>query len=136
MWGEYLRSTICKAVLPALVLSSALYAQSSTAAKTLVTESINGSNIVRLAGNMRPEATPANDKGPLADSHVLQHMFMLLNRPADRETAIETYADSLSDPTSPNYHRWLTAKQVEINSAPIRPMWPQSRTGWNHKASP
>jgi subtilase family serine protease len=75
----------------------------------LVTGPINAARLVTLAGNTRPEATPANDRGALPAKFRLDHMFLLLRRPAASETALEKYLHDLTDPHSPNFHHWLTA---------------------------
>jgi hypothetical protein len=67
--------------------------------------------LVTLSGNTRPEATAINDRGPVADDFRLEHMMLLLRRSAPQEQALEQYIEQLTDPHSPNYHRWLTAQE-------------------------
>ena len=81
-------------------------------ARTLITQQIDENNLVTLAGNTRPEArAAANDRGPVADSFPLEHLWLQLRRSPEREQALERYIDQLSDRHSPNYHHWLTSKQ-------------------------
>ncbi len=81
-------------------------------ARTLITHQIDENNLVTLAGNTRPEArVAADDRGPLADSFPMEHLWLQLRRPPEREQALDRYIDQLSDRQSPNYHHWLTAKQ-------------------------
>jgi uncharacterized repeat protein (TIGR01451 family) len=82
------------------------------AARVLVTAPIDEGRLVRLAGNTRPEATPANDRGRVPDSMPLPHMLLQLKRPTEREQALGYYIEQLHDRRSPLYHRWLTAVQV------------------------
>jgi subtilase family serine protease len=79
--------------------------------RVLITETINESKLVTLAGNTRPEATAADDRGPVADSFPMEHLWLQLRRSPEQEQALEKYLDELEDPKSPNYHRWLSAKQ-------------------------
>ena len=79
--------------------------------RALITETISETELVTLAGNTRPEATAANDRGPLADSFPMEHLWLQLRRSPEREQALERYIDQFSDRKSPNYHHWLTAKQ-------------------------
>ena len=78
-------------------------------APVLITQPIDESNLVTLAGNMRPEANAANDRGAVPDSMEIAHMLLQLQRSPQQEQALETLIDQLHDPTSPNYHHWLTA---------------------------
>ncbi len=64
-----------------------------------------------LAGNTRPEATPQNDRGAVAADFPMQHMILQLARSAAEEQALKQYIDSLHDPASPNYHRWMTSSE-------------------------
>src|SRR5580658_3635211 len=88
-----------------LALGFAAYAQ----APVLITQPIDESSLVTLVGNLRPEANAANDRGPVPDSMEIAHMMLQLQRSPQQEQALETLIDQLHDPTSPNYHHWLTA---------------------------
>ena len=107
-----MRNNALSAFLSLVLLTLGLFAQSHSPSRTLITEAIDESTTITLAGNTRPEATVANDRGPVADSRQFQHMQLMLKRPAEREAAMEKYVADLSDSTSPNYHHWLTAVQV------------------------
>src|SRR5438067_10745361 len=67
---------------------------------------------VTLAGNTRPEANAANDRGLVPDSMPLTHLQLLLRRPADKDSALESTIDALHDRTSPLFHKWLTAREL------------------------
>ncbi len=86
-------------------------AQMAQAQERLVTSPIDEQTNVSLAGNTRPEAVFQNDRGRAADDLVLEHMQLLLNRPASREAALDALLDQMSDRTSAHYHQWLTAAQ-------------------------
>ncbi|MBN8886009.1 MAG: S8/S53 family peptidase [Rudaea sp.] len=66
---------------------------------------------VTLAGNVRPEATAANDLGAVADTMPLDHMQLLLRRSPEQERALASAIDALHDPASPTFHHWLSAEQ-------------------------
>ena len=87
-------------------------------ARRLVVEAINDSQTVELAGNTRPEANAQNDRGPVADSLALDHMQLLLKRPAETEAALVHFIDLLHNPASPYFHRWLTAEQFGAAFSP------------------
>jgi subtilase family serine protease len=88
------------------------------ASELLVTHAINEHNTLRLSGNTRPEANAANDRGPVADTFRLEHMQLLLNRPADAEAALERLIAAQGDPGSPQFHQWLTPAQYAENFGP------------------
>jgi subtilase family serine protease len=77
-----------------------------------------GQQTVALSGNTRPEAIFRNDRGRVADDFPLEHLEMLLNRPPAKEVALKQYIDRLSDPASPDYHRWLSAEQIGAGYGP------------------
>lgn len=76
-----------------------------------ITAQIDNGNLVTLAGNVRPEATAANDLGAVADTMPLMHMQLLLQRSPEQERALAEAIDALHDPKSPSFHRWLSAEQ-------------------------
>jgi hypothetical protein len=84
----------------------------------LITQPIDARRFVRLSGNTRPEANARNDRGRAADTLSLEHMQLLLRRPAERELALQRLIQSLQDRTSPNYHHWLTAAQLARDYGP------------------
>ncbi len=84
----------------------------------LVTATIDGRQTVPLPGNLRPEATAANDRGAVADDQPLDHMQLLLNRPATTAAALDGFIAGLNDPRSPDYHAWLTAAQFGTRFGP------------------
>ncbi len=78
----------------------------------LISGPINENQLVVLRGNVRPEATRINDRGPVPDEVRLNQLFLLLRRPAAEEQALDQFINQLTDPKSPNYHHWLTAQQL------------------------
>ena len=82
-----------------------------SAARVLITRSIDQSRLYTLAGNTRGEANAQNDQGKVADSFALDHMLLQLKRSPDREHALTEFIDQQHDSASPNFHHWLTADQ-------------------------
>jgi len=76
-----------------------------------IVQGIDENRLVTLQGNTRPEATAANDRGAVADDFPLAHLQLQLKRSPDSEAALTLYIAELSDPQSPNYHKWLTPEQ-------------------------
>ena len=78
----------------------------------LIAGSVDESKLVTLAGNTRPEAMMKQfDRGPVADSYPMEHMMLQLKRSAEQERELEALIDQLHDSSSPNFHRWLAAKE-------------------------
>src|SRR5271154_4627202 len=80
--------------------------------RALITEPVSDHALVKLAGNTRPEATAANDRGAVAADFPMDHMLLQLRRAPEQEQALDQYIEELEQPKSPNYHHWLTAKEV------------------------
>jgi subtilase family serine protease len=117
--------------LALLGIAVGLGAASSAAAATprLVTEAINDSVTVTLFGNTRPEAKLRNDRGMLPDDFRLEHMQLLLKRPAETDAALDHLIDELHDRASPHFHQWLTAAQFGDSYGPAAEDV-ASVTGW------
>ena len=73
---------------------------------------VDESKLVTLRGNVRPEVTAANDRGSVEDSTSFHDLQLVLHRNPDAEADAELYFQQLSDPSSPNYHKWLTNTQI------------------------
>jgi hypothetical protein len=105
-----------------LVLRPSAYAQTPPAAAALaqpmITAAVNDADRAPLAGNMRQEATAANDRGRVDDAMPLQHMQLQLRRPAAREEAVKALIEQLHDLKSPNFHHWLTAAEFGAQFSP------------------
>jgi hypothetical protein len=77
--------------------------------RSLITERIDDSQRVTLRGNTRPEAIARNDRGRVWGAFRLEHMLLQLKRPPETEKSLDQYIEALTDKTSPNYHKWLSA---------------------------
>ena len=100
-------------LLPALALHSQSQSQSQSQSSrpALITQAVNESELVTLSGNRHPLATAAADRGPVPASMPADRMLLVLQRSPDQERALDMLVESLHDPNSPNYHRWLTPAQ-------------------------
>ncbi|MGA2410217.1 MAG: protease pro-enzyme activation domain-containing protein, partial [Candidatus Binataceae bacterium] len=115
MAGQRLPSFYVLLVLAALIACGTVMiapASGGPAQDTvLITQKIDESNLVTLAGNTRPEANAQNDRGPVASDFPLNHLWLQLRRPPGKERALSQRLNELTDPKSPNYHHWLTARE-------------------------
>src|SRR5208337_5527098 len=99
------------AVLASLLLLVGPMAQAQNGRPVLITQNVDDSKLVTLAGNTRPEANKQNDRGSVADGLSMEHMLLQLKRSPEQEQALQKYLDELQEKSSPNFHHWLTAKQ-------------------------
>jgi subtilase family serine protease len=99
------------AVLASLFLLVTPMAQAQNARPVLITQNVDESKSVTLAGNTRPEAKKQNDRGLVADSLSMEHMLLQLKRSPEQERELRQLIDELQDSSSPNFHHWLTAKE-------------------------
>ena len=97
----------CTLVYPQLVAAA-----TGGRARSLIRGEIDESKMATLAPNVRPEARPENDRGVVADNLSLEHMVLLLERPAEREAALDAYMKAAQTKGNPNFHRWLTADEI------------------------
>ena len=102
----------------ALGCAAPVFAQAESLQRRLITQSIDEHSLVTLAGNTRPEMTPANDRGPVSDDLQLNHMYLLMNRTPEQEEAAEALVNQLHDANSPMYHKWLTSEEVAERFGP------------------
>lgn len=85
-------------------------AQSGGPVRPLISEPINEAKLVTLEGNTRSAANAANDRGRVVDNFPLEHVLLQLQRSPEQEQALEKYLAELTDRSSANYHKWLTAE--------------------------
>ncbi len=83
----------------ALLLAGALTARAQSARTT-------------LAGTTRAELPGAQDLGPLPDNMLLEHVLLLMRRSPAAEAAAASYADSLHDQSSAEFHHWLSPAEA------------------------
>ena len=83
----------------------------ASSAPDQITDPINDNDVIATPGNTRPEATAANDRGRVPDDFSLDHLILLLRRSPQRERQLQKLLGELEDPSSPNYHHWLTADE-------------------------
>ncbi len=107
-------------VVPVLFLISIAsgHAQNAAQKRSLITQSVNEKNLVTLPGSTRLEVQTAKDLGPVFDDLQLEHIYLLMNRPSDRQQGIDDLMNQLHDENSPLYHKWLTTSQIAERFGP------------------
>ncbi|MFI5109096.1 MAG: discoidin domain-containing protein, partial [Terriglobales bacterium] len=125
-WGFF---SVAVAILFASALVAPAHAQAGRPARRLITEQVDESQLITLAGNWRPEASAENDLGPAADSMPMEHMLLQLRRTPEQEQALAELIEQLHNPDSPNFHQWLTAQEFGERFGPA-PEDLQTITAW------
>ena len=111
-------------------------ASNAQAKRLLVTQKIDNSKLTTLVGNTRPEANTLNDRGPVSADLQMDHMLLLLKRPAELDAAATQFVDDLHNPKSANFHKWISAAQFGQMFGPASTDI-AAVTGWlDRKASP
>ncbi len=115
-WGFF-------SVAVAILFASALVAPAQAQVRPirrLITEQVDESRVITLAGNWRPEASAENDLGPVADTTPMEHMLLQLRRTPEQEQALAELIEQLHNPDSPNFHQWLTAQEFGEQFGPAQ----------------
>jgi len=91
-----------------LILSGLSQAQS---VQSRLVQPVNDAMRVTLRGNVHPLAQARYDQGAVPDSFAASRMFILLQRSAEREEALQQFLAGAHTQGGPMYHKWLTPEQ-------------------------
>ena len=100
-----IRRVIATAPLPFLLMAT-LYAQQDR-----ISARIDDTNRVTLHGNVNPLAQPRFDQGAVPPSLNLRGMMLVLKPSDAQQAALDQFLAEQQNPSSPNYHKWLTPQQ-------------------------
>src|SRR6202007_59087 len=103
-----------------LMCGVAVYAQSSASSHSLITQKIDETALVTLAGNTRPEVHFARDMGPVSDSVQLAHMYLQMKLSPSQEADVAALVNRLHDPSAAEYHKWLSLAEIETRFGPAQ----------------
>ncbi len=111
------RVSLSAKILRKLAISTALFMfsmSSSSLAQTgdLVNAPVDPAIRVVLRGQHAPWALPQDIRGVVPGDTVLEHLTVVLKRSPEQQRAFERFLEQLQDPSSRNYHRFLTPVQV------------------------
>ncbi len=81
-------------------------------APSLISTPIDISRVQALPNHHPQWANAANDAGPLSADQPVEGLTLVLARPASQEAAFQQFLADQQNPTSANYHRWLTAAEI------------------------
>jgi len=77
----------------------------------MIAGSIDEAKVVTLHGSVHPLAQAHYDVGAVPDSFAADRMLLLLNRPAERQTALQQFMKDVHTRGMASYHQWLTPQQ-------------------------
>ncbi len=72
---------------------------------------IDKSQTVVLTGHVNPAGRRGSDRGRVAPSFPLPHVTLHLKSSAAQQTSLQQLVAEQQDPSSANYHKWLTPEQ-------------------------
>lgn len=96
------------AFITLLAMGAAAPLRSQTVREPSIRQRVDETRLVTLAGNTRPEANAANDRGMVSDGLPMEHMLLQLKRSPVQEQAVEQAIADLHNHASPNFHKWMT----------------------------
>ena len=82
-----------------------------TSVPSLITGTIDETNLVTLVGNTRPEANARNDRGRLPNGYQMDHVMLLLQHSPQQERELQDFIAQLHDKHSANFHKWIDATE-------------------------
>ena len=91
------------------VMASPIVAQKP--AVPMVSQAIDETQVVRLHGSAHPLAQPRYDRGAVPDAFPAERVLLLLNRPGERESALQEFLGEVHRRESTSYHQWLTPQE-------------------------
>src|SRR5216684_1806333 len=101
--------SIMRSVIAALLLT--LTASILLAQRNRINGNVDNNRRVALRGHLHPRAQIQDDQGPVAPSMPLPYVSLVLKRSAGQEAELNQLLAEQQDPSSPNYHHWLTPEE-------------------------
>ena len=84
----------------------------ATEAPRIDTAKISNGQMTALKGTVPLRTLKSTDSGPMNTTAAIPSMTLLLKRSDAQQKRFDDYVSSLSNPSSPNFHKWLTAAQI------------------------
>ncbi len=72
---------------------------------------INENTLAALRGNVSPKARPEFDHGRAPESLALERVTLVFKPAQAQQASLDRLLQQQQDPSSPNYHKWLTPQQ-------------------------
>jgi subtilase family serine protease len=102
------------AIATLIPLSSSSLAQTasrgSRTTPPVISQKIDGEQLVTLHGNVRADLAPSRDLGPVEDALPLR-LYIVLQRSPAQQAQLDYLLARQQQPTAAEYHQWLTPQQ-------------------------
>ena len=96
----------------AIIATVAILAPLNAAAQNArISQPADDARRVTLAGHVDARARPQNDQGPADPTMAMSFMTLTLQPSPQQQAALDRLLADQQNPSSPEYHRWLTPEQ-------------------------
>jgi hypothetical protein len=104
-----LLSAVTISLLPLTqIQAQSVSASVSVPAQSRILSRVDDSELTAVPGSTYPAVRSAIDNGRLESSMVMGDLILVLKRSDSQQSALESFNALQYDPTSPEYHHWLT----------------------------
>lgn len=76
-----------------------------------IRQAIDNTSLAVVKGNVSPWAKARYDQGAVDESFRLNHITLVFRLSSSQQSDLDNYLLQLQNPSSPNYHKWLTPEQ-------------------------
>jgi subtilase family serine protease len=97
--------------LAATVLFAVIVSLPSFAQHNRILGTIDDSQPVMLKGNLHPSSQLQNDKGTVESNYKLSNITLTFKASAKQQADLKQLQADQQNPSSPNYHKWLTPQE-------------------------
>lgn len=94
-----------------LTLSVSLNAFSERKAFDRITQTIDDRETRQIRGNVHPQLQQAQDQGRMDGGRRMEGVSLVFKRTATQDAEVEKLLAEQQNPSSPNFHKWLTPEQ-------------------------
>jgi hypothetical protein len=99
------------ALFAAICALVVLVSRQADSQQSQIREAINPAKLVVLKGNVHPWAQARFDRGPAPANLPMDRMMLVLKSTPEQGAQLEELLREQQDPTSANYHKWLTPEE-------------------------
>ena len=98
--------------------ASPVRAEFRTPARPLIVQPVDRTRLVMVQGAIAGDLSQAQDLGARDPSLTMEHVQLILRRPAERQAAFDAQVEALHQRGGPSYHRWLTPEVIGAEFGP------------------
>jgi subtilase family serine protease len=98
-------------LIAVLLVHASVMLRAQTGHKSRISESIDGSRLISLPGSVHSSARAEFDQGRVNGNTMLRGVSLIFRRSFAEQKLLERLLAQQQDPTSHNYHKWLSPEQ-------------------------